>query len=400
MRWKTLSQSRELTVNASRFSDHNMTMDMLKIYNAKIEAGELEADAAQLAAIERLDELARDLAAWRHARRGIRRLFGSKRGAPEGLYIHGSVGRGKTLLMDLFYETAMVKPKRRVHFHEFMAEVHDRIGEARKKVDGDPIPSVAEAIADEARLLCFDELHVTDIADAMILGRLFKVLFERDVVVVSTSNSHPTELYKNGLNRQLFLPFIDLIGQRMDVHELAAAKDFRLEKLSGRPLYFSPLDAEAEAGLDAAWLDMTGSKKFEGCSLEVKGREIEVPRAAMGVARFEFGDLCSKPLGSLDYLAIARAFHTIIIDGIPVLSRAQRNEARRFINLIDTLYDNRICLIASAEAEPGDIYQEGDGIDLFERTQSRLIEMRSAEYLADREGRHAQVMIASAVGGG
>jgi cell division protein ZapE len=387
MRWITLSQPAWLTGPSAGISGWLMSMDLQKEYAGRVAAGELQEDAAQAAAVQRLDALAKDLDAWGRSKRGLLRMFGGRVSTPKGLYVHGSVGRGKTMLMDLFYSTVTVKPKRRVHFHEFMADVHERIGEARKAVDGDPIPYVAEKIGKEARLLCFDELHVTDIADAMILGRLFKVLFADDVVVVATSNAHPTELYKNGLNRQLFLPFIELIGQHMDVLELDSAKDFRLDKLSGRPLYFTPLDAAASAGMDALWLDMTGSASYQSCTLEVKGRKVQVPRAAMGVARFDFADLCAKPLGSLDYLAIGRAFHTVMIDGIPVLTPARRNEARRFINLIDTLYDNRINLIASAEAEPDAIYAEGDGSDLFERTASRLIEMRSEEYLELRANR-------------
>ncbi len=391
-RWITLSQSLELTERLPRLSDLAMNGNLLKLFNAKIAAGELEADAAQAQAAARFASLAVSLNAWRQSRGGLRRLFGAQPEPPKGLYLHGSVGRGKTMLMDMFHQTAPIAAKRRVHFHEFMADVHERIGEARKCVQGDPIPTVAKEIARQTRLLCFDEFHVTDIADAMILGRLFKVLFEDGVVVVATSNAHPSELYKNGLNRQLFLPFIDLIGRYMEVHELDAQKDFRRDKLTGRKLYFTPADDTARAGLDALWLDLTGTKDFDACTLVVKGRRVEVPRSAMGVARFGFDDLCAKPLGTLDYLAIAHAYHTVMIDGIPVLSRARRNEARRFINLIDTLYDNRICLIASADAEPAAIYIEGDGVELFERTQSRLIEMRSEDYLAERGHRHEQVV--------
>ncbi len=390
MQWKTLSQPRELTAMNARFSEGRMTDSLSREYAGRVAAGELHHDAAQEAVVARLDALARELVDWNRGRRGLRRLFGGRAPAPKGLYIHGSVGRGKTMLMDLFFASVNLESKQRVHFHEFMADVHERIGEARKSAAGDPIPLVAEWIANETRLLCFDELHVTDIADAMILGRLFKVLFGEEVVVVATSNAHPTDLYKNGLNRQLFVPFIDLIGQHMEVLELDSAKDFRLEKLSGRPLYFTPVNADAVAGMDALWSDMTGGANSQSFKLEVKGREVVVPRAAMGIARFNFDDLCVKPLGSLDYLAIARAFHTVMIDGIPVLTRNRRNEARRLINLIDTLYDNRINLIVSAEAEPDGIYVEGDGVELFARTASRLIEMRSEEYLSLRGERLAE----------
>ena len=298
-----------------------------------------------------------------------------------GLYIHGSVGRGKTMLMDLFYESLTRKDKRRLHFHRFMAEVHDRIAKARAVVKGDPLPTVAAGFADSTSVLCFDELHVTDIADAMILGRLFDGLFARRVVVVATSNAHPTELYRNGLNRQLFLPFIDLIEDNMDVLELKAAKDFRLDKLTGLPLYFAPPDAAASAELDKLWGRLTAGQAGRPVDLEVKGRKVHVPRAADGVARFGFDDLCARPLGSLDYIAVAQAFHTVIIEHIPRLTPARRNEARRFINLVDTLYDERVGLIASAEAEPDQLYVSGDGAELFGRTASRLYEMRSETYL-------------------
>ena len=294
------------------------------------------------------------------------------------------------MLMDLFYASVVFEPKRRVHFHTFMADVHDRIAEVRRTAPGDPIPEVARQIASQARLLCFDELHVTDIADAMILGRLFKGLFESDVVVVATSNARPTDLYRNGLNRQLFLPFVDLIEEHMDVLELVSAKDYRLEKLSGQKLYFTPADEDATAEMDRIWMRLTGGQTGEATELEVKGRKVPVPRAAMGIARFSFADLCEKPLGTIDYLHIARAYHTIFIDQIPVLSPARRNEARRFINLIDTLYDDRVGLVVSADAEPDELFVQGDGADLFERTASRLMEMRSETYLADRHSRRAQ----------
>ncbi len=362
----------------------------LEQYGDLVTAGGIEPDAAQREAAERLNALAQALAHWR-PRRGLFGLFlSSPSPQPRGLYIHGAVGRGKTMLMDLFHASVAFKPKRRVHFHAFMADVHERIAEARKRDLGDPIPTVAHRIADEARLLCFDELHVTDIADAMILGRLFKVLFESGVVVVATSNAPPHELYRNGLNRQLFLPFVDLIEDHMDVLELVAAKDFRLEKLNGQRLYFTPADEAAHAELEKVWLRLTGGAKGERRELVVKGRTLRVPQAAMGIARFSFADLCERPLGAIDYLHIARTFHTLLIERIPVLGPQRRNEARRFINLIDTLYDNRVCLVATADAEPGHLYVSGDGADLFERTASRLMEMRSEAYLADRNSRRAR----------
>jgi cell division protein ZapE len=362
-----------------------MTQHPIDRLLAQIDAGELDPDPAQLAAAERLDALARRLEDWRPPRQGRFALFvraGSP--PPRGLYIHGEVGRGKTMLMDLFFASAAFSPKQRSHFHEFMADVHERIALARRDVEGDPIPHVADGIAQGARLLCFDELQVTDIADAMILGRLFKHLFERGVVVVATSNSAPETLYEHGLNRRLFLPFIALITEYMDVIELQAAKDYRLEKLAGQPLYFAPADASAAAKLDAHWDRLTGRHPGEAETLEVKGRSVHVPLASMGIARFAFRDLCEIPLGTLDYLRIAHSYHTVLIDGIPVMARERRDAVRRFINLIDTLYDNKVCLIASAAAEPDALCQDDAGAKAFQRTASRLIEMRSQAYLAGR----------------
>ena len=355
-------------------------------YRDLVASGEFELDAAQLAVAERLDALASELV----RRCGGSGLFGffkrSRPPAPRGLYVHGGVGRGKTMLMDLFFDAVPLKRKRRSHFHRFMADAHEMIAEARKTAKGDPIPDVAAAIAADVQLLCFDELHVTDIADAMILGRLFKGLFASDVVIVATSNAIPHDLYRNGLNRQLFLPFIDLIEERMEVIRLESAKDFRLDKLHGHPLYFSPVDAAARRELDEHWARLTAHHEGEPLDLDVKGRKLHVPLACMGVARFSFDDLCDKPLGSLDYLHVAEAFHTVIIEAIPILGPHRRDVARRFINLIDTLYDQRVCLIASAEAEPDTLYRKGDGADLFQRTASRLTEMRSEAYVASRSG--------------
>ncbi|MDX2155604.1 MAG: cell division protein ZapE [Hyphomicrobiaceae bacterium] len=363
-----------------------MLQGPLETLKARVAAGEMDADPAQLAAAERLGALGDALAAWRSGRRwSLGGLLGGKKvPPPRGLYIHGKVGRGKTMLMDLFFEATRFTPKRRLHFHEFMAETHDRIGAARKRVEGDPIPVVAAEIAQGAGLLCFDELHVTDIADAMILGRLFKGLFERDVAMVATSNVPPSGLYKNGLNRQLFLPSIALIEQNMEVMELVSAKDFRLEKLEGQRLYFTPADAAAQKALSSAFTRLTGLLQGRPTEIDVKGRSLRVPEAARGVARFTFDELCDRPLGSLDYLAIAHRFHTLILSGIPRLVPERRAAARRFINLIDTLYDARVGLIASAEAEPDDLHPAGDESFLFERTASRLIEMRSAAYLESR----------------
>jgi cell division protein ZapE len=364
-------------------------MSLLDKYRALVANGVIEADPAQAVAATSLDALAQALGSWRPRGGAIDRLLCRSTPAPRGRYIFGPVGRGKTMLMDLFFEAVRLKPKRRVHFHEFMAEVHDHIGAARKSVPGDPIPQVARVLAAKARLICFDELHVTDIADAMILGRLFKSLLDAQVVVVATSNVPPGELYKNGLNRDLFLPFVDLIAQHMDVEELLAAKDFRLEKLVGKPLYFTPADARAKTEMDRLWTQLTGNHPGASMDLDVKGHNVHVPLASMGVARFAFADLCAKPLGANDFLHVAHAFHTVLIDGIPRFTNVQRDVTRRFVNLIDTLYDSRVCLIASAAAEPDALYPAGDMQVLFERTSSRLFEMRSAGYLTGRLDRLA-----------
>ncbi len=360
-------------------------MTVIPRYSSMVEAGELQPDPAQRQAAEALSALARELYGNRRSDGWFAGLFKNKvHDAPKGLYLHGAVGRGKTMLMDLFFAEVKVQAKRRVHFHEFMSDVHDRIARARKRNEGDPIAPVAREIAAETTLLCFDELHVTDIADAMILSRLFKVLFAEGIVLVATSNLPPQDLYRHGLNRQLFLPFIDFLENHMTVLELAAAKDFRLEKLTGQKLYFSPLDDAAHADMRSAFERQTGLKAGAPATVNVRGRTIAVREAAMGVAIFDFADLCEQPLGARDYRHIARAFHTLLIENIPTLTPDRRNAARRFINLIDTLYDNRIGLIASAAAEPDQLYPTGDGADLFARTASRLIEMRSEAYLADR----------------
>jgi cell division protein ZapE len=357
-------------------------------YQQRVASGQLEGDPAQARIVKRLDELAADLEGRRMERPSrlsiLRPVKRTPNPAPRGLYIHGAVGRGKTMMMDLFHLAVGFTPRRRVHFHQFMAEAHERIARGRATTDGDPIPFVAREIAGEAQLLCFDEFHVTDIADAMILGRLFKALFERGVVVVATSNASPDRLYWNGLNRQLFLPFIAALEDKLDVVEIDAAKDYRLDKLQGRRLYFCPADAAAKSEIDAIWHRLTGGDSGEPAVVECNGRQIEVPVAAAGVARFSFDDLCAAPLAGADYIAIARAYPTIIVEHIPVLKPDRRNEARRFITLIDNLYDRGTYLIASAAAEPDALYPEGDGAELFVRTASRLMEMRSETYLAER----------------
>lgn len=367
-----------------------------------IAAGRLAPEPAQAVLAGRLDALAEALR--EHDERGagsvLGRLFGARQPEPPpGLYIHGAVGRGKTMLMDLFFDRAEDPAKRRVHFHAFMADVHARIHawrEARKRhaVSGDdPIAPVAAAVAQEARLLCFDEFAVADIADAMILGRLFTALFAAGVTVVATSNVEPDRLYENGLNRTLFMPFIQLLKARMDVVRLDADTDFRLQKLSRGSTWRVPADAAATAALDAVFTALTGQAEGQPAALPLLGRRVAVPQAAGGVARFPFAALCEAPLGAADFLAIARAYHTVLIDGIRVMGSAERNLAKRFITLIDTFYDRHVKLVASAEAEPTALYRAEEGREAFEfeRTASRLIEMRSDDYLALPHGAAASL---------
>ncbi|MFZ2029844.1 MAG: cell division protein ZapE [Vitreimonas sp.] len=350
----------------------------LAAYRARIEAGDLQPDPDQARAAERLDRLAQDLAQWRPD------AWLGKGATPRGLYLYGPVGRGKSMLMDVFFENAPVRKKRRVHFHEFMLARHAFMRRARENGEGHDqlIAQAAKEVSDEARLLCFDELQVTDIADAMILGRLFERLFEEGVVIVATSNRPPDELYKNGINRQLFEPFIALIKSKLDLVQIAGPRDFRLEHLMAAPVYYAPLGPATDEAMNRAWSRLTHGAAPQACTLDVNGRDLKVEREAAGVARFSFEELCARPLGAADYLEIAEYFHTVLLENIPKLTPANREEAARFRTLIDALYEAKVKLVASADAQPADLYPAGDQSFEFERTASRLMEMRSEAYLA------------------
>jgi cell division protein ZapE len=378
-------------------------------YKALIASGAIEADPAQQRAAEAFAALEERLAGYKPIKKQglLGRLFADKdEPPPRGLYVHGEVGRGKTMLMDLFFQQSPVTHKRRAHFHEFMAEVHERIYAYRQNIargeiaDADVMALTANAIFDEAWLLCFDEFHVTDIADAMILGRLFAKLFELGTVVVATSNVAPEDLYKGGLNRALFLPFIAQISDHMDVLRLDARTDFRLEKLAGVKMWLVPADHDAAAALDTAWGKMTGQAPCKPRDISIKGRTLHVPCSANGVARFSFADICEKPLAASDYLRLAHDYHTLLIDRIPVMDYAERNAAKRFIALIDTLYDNAVKLMASAAANPVSLYlaTEGPEANEFKRTSSRLIEMSSESYLALPHGHKDSAASGSSTG--
>ncbi|MGJ8563694.1 MAG: cell division protein ZapE [Alphaproteobacteria bacterium] len=358
---------------------------------SRIARGDLMADPVQLRAAKELDALLVRLDGFPPRRR----MFWEQLDAPKGLYVWGGVGRGKSMLMDWFFERVETRRKKRVHFHAFMIDVHKRINAWRKlskaerrasdnHVRGagdDPIAPTAKAIAREARVLCFDEFHVTDIADAMILSRLFEALWKRGVVVVATSNREPEALYKNGLNRALFEPFIEILKANMIVHEFSGDMDHRLRQLEAAPVFYSPLGKDVDVALMAAWNRLTGQAKPKETTLKVQGRELHLRRTASGTVWAGFERLCGQPLGAADFLLLAESFQTIILENVPQMGPNMRNEAKRFVTLIDALYETRTKLIMSAEAEPEDLYVDGTGAFEFERTASRLIEMRSVEYL-------------------
>ena len=359
-----------------------------RAYAELVQAGELKPDPAQARAVAALDRLAAGMA----PRSLLSRLLGPGSEGIAGVYLWGGVGRGKSMLMDLAFEHIHIRPRRRVHFDEFMLETHARLRKARQSEEGDPIEPVAEQIADQARLLCFDEMQVTNPADAMILSRLFARLLEQGVKVVTTSNRPPRDLYLDGLNRELFMPFIELIERRMLVVEVNGPTDYRLERLTGVEVWHVPNGREATAALSRAFFQLTDypvedREKVPSEELDVGGgRTLHVPKSLKGVAVFSFKRLCGEPRGAADYLAIARRYHTVIIVGIPAMGPEMRNEAARFVTLIDALYEHKVKLLAAADAEPQALYPNGDGNFEFQRTASRLEEMRSAEYLAQGHG--------------
>lgn len=351
---------------------------LTSLYDTRVSEGLLRPDPAQRAVMERLE----DVRAALHSpqpKSFLSRFRKAEPESPQGLYLWGGVGRGKSMLMDMFFQHAGIPGKRRVHFHAFMQEVQAALHEARKTGVDDAIKPVAEDIARDLKLLCFDEMQITDIADAMIVGRLFERLFAAGVAIVTTSNRPPKDLYKDGLNRQLFLPFISLLEDRMGVQEIEAVTDYRQDRLAGAQVWFAPSDADAKRAIDVIWRDLTGGKD-EPLTLEVKGRDVVIPRFWAGQARAPFAQLCGTALGPADYLALAHAASVLVLEDIPQMSPVNANEAKRFVTLIDTLYEGNVRLIASAQTEPETLYISGTGAFEFERTASRLREMQGAEW--------------------
>ena len=361
-----------------------MEDDTIRHYRRLVREGTISGDDGQRAAVEKL-QIVRTRLLMASGRSGLDRLLrrGRRREPGDcGLYIYGSVGRGKTMLMDIFFQTTPIARKRRVHFHEFMQEIHRNVRALRERHTTQPIQAVAATIVAETQLLCFDEFQVGDIADAMILGQLFEALFATDIRIVATSNVPPSELYKDGLNRDLFLPFIALIGERLDLHHLSGPRDYRIGN-EGTGVYFSPQGFAADESFNAAWIDQADGGPEEPRSLTVLGRVIIIPRSCGRLARADFEELCGVPMGAADYLAIAEAYDTVFIGRIPRLPPSRRDVARRFITLIDALYDRRRKLVLSVDGEPEDIYPVGDGSAAFVRTASRLHEMRGLNYADD-----------------
>ncbi|MBB4065225.1 cell division protein ZapE [Gellertiella hungarica] len=358
-------------------------------------SGELQADSVQLGIARKLDHILIELREKRAAAKtsALGWLFAAKRrtNTPvRGVYIHGSVGRGKTMLMDMFFALAPIQKKRRAHFHEFMADVHGRIHAHRQRLkngetrETDPVPPVAAEIFAEAELLCFDEFTVTDIADAMILSRLFSALFARGCILVATSNVAPDNLYRDGLNRGLFLPFIDILKAHVDVVALDSPTDYRMEKLDSMPVYHTPPGPETERAMDAAWAAVTAGHAVGPIDIQMKGRVLHVPRSSGRAARFTFAELCEQPLGASDYLALSAEYDIIFLDDVPILGTERRNATKRLIILVDALYDHSVRLVMSAADWPEKLLSDRRGVEGFEfdRTVSRLFEMRSADYLA------------------
>ncbi len=356
-----------------------MSESLVEIYTRLAGEGRLTADPAQEAVLPEFERIRQALEA-KAERKGLRGLFVRAPEVPKGLYLWGGVGRGKSMLMDLFHASVAIEDKRRVHFHAFMQEVQAGLNEARRRGVDDAILPVADRIAAEVRLLSFDEMQITDIADAMIVGRLFQKLFEAGVVVVTTSNRPPDDLYKDGLNRALFLPFIALLKDRMAVRELAADRDYRQDRLAGAQVYFHPADAAARDAVSDIWRDVSGGGGGSPLVLKVKGRDVEIPVFRNGAGRASFWDLCAKPLGPADYLAVAGALRLLILEGVPRLSSENYNEAKRFVTLIDALYEARVRLVMTAADIPERLYIEGAGAFEFERTASRLREMQSTDW--------------------
>lgn len=351
-------------------------MSVIEAYEARIRSGELSDDLAQRRAIEELERVRLGFSVKPEKGGFFRRAKPAP--APKGLYLWGGVGRGKSMLMDLAAAEIDV-PKRRMHFHAFMQWVHDRMDAARKRGVDDAIAPVADELAGDIRLLAFDEMQITDVADAMIVGRLFQGIFDRGVTVITTSNRVPDDLYKDGLNRQIFLPFIELIKQHLTVHHLESTTDYRQTVLEGSPSYFTPADRAARVAIDQIWHGLTGDHA-EPLVLRIKGRDVEIPAAHGGCGRASFFDLCAKPLGPGDYLAIAEALRVLVLEEVPRLGRANFNEAKRFVTLIDALYEAKARLIVSAADEPESLYIEGAGAFEFERTASRLREMQGKDW--------------------